>query len=133
VPESPAATVVTPASAVAVAAASAAATRTAPAKAAALRDYPSLIAQAHRRASSHLSAWVAVWAKATGLPLNVMTRASDDHSLAVPITPAVVAPEQEVADAFTAASLIPGARESQPVPSVAHDGAHPVTRRKDAP
>jgi uncharacterized protein (DUF849 family) len=49
---------------------------------------------------------VAVWAKATGLPLNVMTRASDDHSLAVPVTPAVVASEQ-VAGAFTAAGLIP--------------------------
>jgi sulfonate transport system substrate-binding protein len=112
VPEIPAATLVTPASAVAVAPASATATRTAPAKAAALRDYLSLIAQARRRASSHLSAWAAVWAKATGLPLNVMTRASDDHSLAVPITPAVVASGQQVAGAFTAAGLIPGARES---------------------
>jgi len=65
-------------------------------------------AQAHAWAASHLSAWAAVWAKATGLPLTVMTRAaSDDYSLAVPITPAVVASEQQVADAFTAAGLIP--------------------------
>jgi sulfonate transport system substrate-binding protein len=79
-----------------------------PAQAAAIRDYLSLVAQAHRWASSHLSAWAAVWAKASGLPLTVMTQAAnDDYSLAVPITPAVVASEQQVADAFTAAGLIP--------------------------
>jgi sulfonate transport system substrate-binding protein len=62
-----------------------------PAKAAAICDYLSLIAQAHRWANSHLPAWAAVWAKASGLPLSVMTEAaSDDYSLAVPITPAVV-------------------------------------------
>jgi len=79
-----------------------------PAKAAAIRDYLSLLAQAHRWANSHLSAWAAVWSKASGLPLNVMTQAaSDDYSLAVPITPTVVASEQQVADAFTASGLIP--------------------------
>ncbi len=79
-----------------------------PAKAAAIRDYLSLLAQAHQWANSHLSAWAAVWAKATGLPLGVMTRAADDdYSLAVPITPAVVASEQQVSNAFTAAGLIP--------------------------
>ena len=79
-----------------------------PAKAAAIRDYLSLIAQAHRWANSHLSAWAAVWAKASGLPLTVMTQAAnDDYSLAVPITPAVIASEQQVSDAFTKAGLIP--------------------------
>ena len=49
-----------------------------------------------------------MWAKASGLPLAVMTKAAnDDYSLAVPITPAVVASEQQVADAFTASGLIP--------------------------
>ena len=33
--------------------------------------------------------------------------ASDDSSLAVPITPAVTASEQQVSDAFTKAGLIP--------------------------
>jgi sulfonate transport system substrate-binding protein len=79
-----------------------------PAKAAAIRDYLSLVAEAHRWANSHRSAWAAVWAKASGLPLTVMTRAAnDDYSLAVPITPAVIASEQQVSDAFTAAGLIP--------------------------
>jgi sulfonate transport system substrate-binding protein len=37
-----------------------------------------------------------------------MTKAAnDDYSLAVPITPAVVASEQQVANAFTASGLIP--------------------------
>ena len=80
-----------------------------PAKAAAIRDYLTLVAQAHRWANSHLSAWAAVWAKASGLPLSVMTKAADDDaSLAVPITPAVIASEQQVSNAFTASGLIPG-------------------------
>ena len=79
-----------------------------PAKAAAIGDYLSLIAQAHRWANRHLPAWAAVWAKASGLPLTVMTQAAnDDYSLAVPITPAVIASEQQVSDAFTKAGLIP--------------------------
>ena len=80
-----------------------------PAKAAAIRDYLALIAQAHRWANNHLSAWAAVWAKASGLPLAVMTKAAaDDSSVATPITPAVIASEQQVANAFTASGLIPG-------------------------
>ena len=79
-----------------------------PAKAAAIRDYLSLLAQAHQWANSHRPAWAAVWAKASGQPLTVMTRAAnDDYSLAVPITSAVIASEQQVSDAFTAAGLIP--------------------------
>lgn len=79
-----------------------------PAKAAAIRDYLSLLAQAHQWANSHRPAWAPVWAKASGQPLTVMTRAAnDDYSLAVPITSAVIASEQQVSDAFTAAGLIP--------------------------
>jgi len=47
-----------------------------PAKAAAIRDYLSLLAQAHRWASTHLSAWAAVWAQASGLPSAVMRKAA---------------------------------------------------------
>jgi len=80
-----------------------------PAKAAAIKNYLALLAQAHTWANSHLSAWAAVWAKATGLPVTVMSKAaSDDYSTAVPIMPAVVTSEQQVSDAFTAAGLIPG-------------------------
>jgi len=79
-----------------------------PARAAAIKDYLALVAQAHAWATSHQSAWAEVWAKASGLPDTVMVKAaSDDSSLAVPITPAVIASEQQVSDAFTKAGLIP--------------------------
>jgi sulfonate transport system substrate-binding protein len=79
-----------------------------PAKAAAIKDYLALVAQAHAWATNHQSAWAAVWAKASGLPDTVMVKAaSDDSSLAVPITPAVITSEQQVSDAFTKAGLIP--------------------------
>jgi sulfonate transport system substrate-binding protein len=78
------------------------------AKAAAIKDYLALVAQAHAWATNHQSAWAAVWAKASGLPDTVMVKAaSDDSSLAVPITPAVITSEQQVSDAFTKAGLIP--------------------------
>ena len=79
-----------------------------PAKAAAIKDYLKLVAQAHAWATNHQSAWASVWAKASGLPDAVMVKAaSDDSSLAVPITPAVITSEQQVSDAFTKAGLIP--------------------------
>jgi len=79
-----------------------------PAKAVAIRDYLRLLAQAHAWAASHQAAWAATWARATGLPESIMAKAArDDSALAVPITPAVVSSEQSVANAFTAAGLIP--------------------------
>lgn len=79
-----------------------------PAKAAAIKDYLALVAQAHAWATNHQSAWASVWAKASGLPDTVMVKAaSDDSSLAVPITQAVISSEQQVSDAFTKAGLIP--------------------------
>ena len=79
-----------------------------PARAAAIKDYLALVAQAHAWATNHQSAWATVWAKASGLPDAVMVKAaSDDSSLAVPITPAVITSEQQVSDAFTKAGLIP--------------------------
>jgi sulfonate transport system substrate-binding protein len=79
-----------------------------PAKAAAISDYLKLLAQAHAWATSHLSAWASVWAKASGLPDSVMLKAAgDDASNAVPITAAVISSEQQVSDAFTSAGLIP--------------------------
>jgi sulfonate transport system substrate-binding protein len=79
-----------------------------PARAAAVKDYLALVAQAHAWATNHQSAWASVWAKASGLPDAVMVKAaSDDSSLAVPITPAVITSEQQVSDAFTKAGLIP--------------------------
>jgi sulfonate transport system substrate-binding protein len=80
-----------------------------PAKAAAIRAYLKLIAQAHTWANTHTSAWASTWSQATGLPLPIMaTAAKDDTSVTVPITATVIGSEQSIANAFTAAGLIPG-------------------------
>jgi sulfonate transport system substrate-binding protein len=79
-----------------------------PAKAAAIRAYLRLLDQAHAWAATHQSSWASVWAKATGLPDSVMTDAAKDSvATAVPITPAVVSSEQQIANAFSSAGLIP--------------------------
>ncbi len=79
-----------------------------PAKAAAIHDYLQLLDQAYTWAETHQSAWASTWATATGLPLSVMTQAVKD-ALATPqpITQTVLTSEQSVANAFTAAGLIP--------------------------
>jgi sulfonate transport system substrate-binding protein len=80
-----------------------------PAKAAAIRDYLQLIAQAHAWANTHPAAWAGTWSQATGLPAALMTTAAkDDVAVTVPITGAVISSEQSIANAFTAAGLIPG-------------------------
>jgi sulfonate transport system substrate-binding protein len=80
-----------------------------PAKATAIRAYLKLIAQAHTWANTHASAWASTWSQATGLPLPIMANAAkDDTSVTVPINATVISSEQSIADAFTAAGLIPG-------------------------
>ncbi len=80
-----------------------------PGKAAAIRTYLKLLNQAHAWAASHQHSWASFWAQGTGLPTGIMVSATrDTAATAVPITPAVVSSEQQVADAFTAAGLIPG-------------------------
>jgi sulfonate transport system substrate-binding protein len=79
-----------------------------PAKAAAIHDYLQLLDQAYTWAETHQSAWASTWAKATGLPLSVMTQAvKNDLATPQPITHTVLNSEQSVANAFTAAGLIP--------------------------
>jgi sulfonate transport system substrate-binding protein len=79
-----------------------------PAKAAAIKDYIKLINQAHAWSDTPQAVWAAVWAKATGLPDSIMTKAAaDDTSNAVPIDSTVVQAEQSIADDFSAAGLIP--------------------------
>jgi sulfonate transport system substrate-binding protein len=79
-----------------------------PAKAAAIHDYLQLIDQAYAWARSHESAWASSWAQATGLPASVMQQAvKDSLATPVPITPTVIGSEQQIANAFTGAGLIP--------------------------
>ncbi len=80
-----------------------------PAKATAIHDYLTLLDEAYTWSATHQSVWAATWAKASGLPLSVMSKAvKDDLDTPTPITPAVISSEQSVANAFTAAGLIPG-------------------------
>jgi sulfonate transport system substrate-binding protein len=79
-----------------------------PARAAAIRAYLKLLNQAHAWANTHQAAWAAAWAQGTGLPSSVMDPAAKDATTtAVPITSGVIKSEQQIADAFTAAGLIP--------------------------
>ena len=77
-------------------------------KVAAIRDYLSLLAQAHTWAQKHIQAWADIWAQATGLPASVMlTAAKDTASAAVPVTSGVVGSELQITDAFYVTGLIP--------------------------
>jgi sulfonate transport system substrate-binding protein len=79
-----------------------------PKKAAAIKDYLKLLNEAYIWTDSHQQAWATDWAKATGLSDGIMVQATkDDLTTPVPITPAVVASEQAISDAFTSAGLIP--------------------------
>jgi sulfonate transport system substrate-binding protein len=79
-----------------------------PVKVTAIRDYLGLLEKAYIWADSHTAAWAKYWALSTGLPLSIMLKAAkDDTSTPVPITSAVIASEQQVSNAFTAAGLIP--------------------------
>ena len=79
-----------------------------PSKEAAIHDYLQLLDQAYRWAASHGSGWAASWAKATGLPSSVMQLAvKDSLATPVPITAGVISSEQQIANAFTSAGLIP--------------------------
>lgn len=80
-----------------------------PGTAQAIRDYLQLLDEAYQWAASHESAWATTWARATGLPEPVMAEAvRDSLATPTPISPAVISAEQGVANAFTAAGLIPG-------------------------
>ncbi|WP_306357395.1 MULTISPECIES: ABC transporter substrate-binding protein [unclassified Nocardia] len=79
-----------------------------PATAAALRDVLARIGRAHSWANGDTEAWATIFAQVTGLPVTVTRLAVArapyrDH----PIDDATVAAEQQVADAFAAAGLIP--------------------------
>jgi sulfonate transport system substrate-binding protein len=77
-------------------------------KAAAIRAYLKLLNQAYLWAYTHPSGWATAWAAATGLPSSVMNKAAvDAASKPVAVTSAVIASEQQVADAFASAKLIP--------------------------
>jgi hypothetical protein len=66
--------------------------------------------EAYRRSDTHHpQAWAAVWKQQTGLSAGIILQAARDSlTTPAPVTPAVVSPEQPIADAFSAAGLLPG-------------------------
>jgi sulfonate transport system substrate-binding protein len=78
------------------------------ATAAALEDYLTRIAEAQVWSNTHREQWAKVWSKETGLPTAV-TRRAVDRRVAQPlgVGDQVVGSEQEMADAFADAGLLP--------------------------
>jgi sulfonate transport system substrate-binding protein len=79
------------------------------ARAAALRDFVGRIQRAHTWVNTHPGQWASTYARLTGLPYGVMlTAVKRDPYRDHPIDGTVIAGEQQVADAFAAAKLLPG-------------------------
>jgi sulfonate transport system substrate-binding protein len=77
-------------------------------KAAEIKQYLTVLNQAHVWADKHAGAWGATWAAATGLPTSVMTTAAkDDTATPVPVDSSIVGAEQSLVDAFAKSGLIP--------------------------
>jgi sulfonate transport system substrate-binding protein len=73
-----------------------------------ITTYLKTLNQAHRWANNHPAAWAATWAKATGLPVSVMTKAAkDDTQTPVPVDSKISAAEQSLVDTFSGVGLIP--------------------------
>lgn len=78
-------------------------------RAGAIRDYLIRLAKAQRWSDTHRAERAKAWAEETGLSLPVATAALDRGvDLHIPLDKAVVDSEQQLADAFTAAKVLPG-------------------------
>jgi sulfonate transport system substrate-binding protein len=78
-------------------------------KNAAIRDYVVRIAKAEQWSDAHREQWAQAWAADTGLdPRVTLAAAQKGPDLPVALDDAVVASEQELADAFTADKVLPG-------------------------
>ncbi|HET6694670.1 MAG TPA: ABC transporter substrate-binding protein [Pedococcus sp.] len=85
------------------------------ATAAAIEDYVARLAEAKVWSNTHREVWAEVWAEETGLPVEV-TRRAVDRRVATPVAldDDVLASEQEMADAFVDAGLLPERFDVEP-------------------
>jgi sulfonate transport system substrate-binding protein len=75
---------------------------------AAIEDYVVRLAEAKVWSNTHRDAWAQVWAKETGLPLEVTRRAADRRvAKPVALDRSVIGSEQAMADSFVAGGLLP--------------------------
>jgi sulfonate transport system substrate-binding protein len=75
----------------------------------AIRDYLTRLAKARAWVHTHPDSWASAWAREADIPLSAATlsvKRADQRE--VPIDPQLIAQEQQTADAFAAAGLIPG-------------------------
>jgi sulfonate transport system substrate-binding protein len=76
---------------------------------AAIQDYAARVGKANQWAAANSDRWGALYSQVTGIPLPVAQSAAPRLALRpIPIDDQVVAEEQKLADAFTAAGLLPG-------------------------
>ncbi|HEY0495624.1 MAG TPA: ABC transporter substrate-binding protein [Kutzneria sp.] len=77
-------------------------------KAAAIKDYLARIAKAQQWSDTHKDEWASAWSKVTGLdPAVAKASVNDGATLPIPLDDKVIASEQQLADAFAAAKVIP--------------------------
>jgi sulfonate transport system substrate-binding protein len=77
-------------------------------KAAAIKDYLARIAKAQKWSDTHKDEWASAWSKVTGLdPAVAKASVNDGATLPIPLDDKVIASEQQLADAFAAAKVIP--------------------------
>lgn len=75
---------------------------------AAIKQYVTVLAEAHRWVTSHAAQWGASWAKATGLPLRTMVLAAKDSAnQPIAVGSPTVSSEQGLVNGFYSAGLIP--------------------------
>lgn len=75
----------------------------------ALADFVTRVDKAEKWAATHLDAWAAIYAQQTGIPFATVKQAIGQIVLSpVPLDDSVVAAEQKLSDAFTAAGQLPG-------------------------
>jgi sulfonate transport system substrate-binding protein len=98
------------------------------ATAAAIEDYVSRLAEAKVWSNTHRDEWAKVWSEETGLSVEVTSRAVD-RRVATPVAldDKVIASEQEMADAFVDAGLLPEKFDVEPFFDDRYDDA--VLRR----
>lgn len=78
------------------------------AKVTAIKDYLARLAKAQKWSATHKDEWAAAWSKVTGLdPAVAKASVNDGATQPIPLDDKVIASEQQLSDAFTAAKIIP--------------------------
>ncbi|WP_433327729.1 ABC transporter substrate-binding protein [Spirillospora sp. CA-294931] len=95
---------------------------------AALKDFLARCRRAVLWSNAHQKQWAAIWAKDTGLPLPVAQKAVERRlARVVPLDAAVTSAEQQLANTFTDADVLPGKVEIADFVDPRFNGTVPVS------